>query len=268
VSLPQCIVLATDLATRTDRAQDRAVGLARAWNAKLTFVSAIDVADLPNDELKESAPEIARRRTHRLLRAEVSNTRDVIPKVVIHQGNAAAVVLRTAQLEGADLIIAGTAGIDALGRLLLGGTTAELVAHASVPVLIGKKARDPALCQDPRRHRPIRCFGIRFGDRSRIVPPAQITLYHAFDMPYRGLVDDKAAYEADARTRCAKRELSLRGVWEQQPLMSRSKLVLVMQPPASLDMPHKQMPISCLRGRTDAQGCSASYLAALPRPCW
>jgi hypothetical protein len=87
-------------------------------------------------------------------------------------------------------------------------------------------------------------------------------------MPYRGLVDDKAAYEADARTRCAKRELSLRGVWEQQPLMSRSKLVLVMQPPASLDMPHKQMPISCLRGRTDAQGCSGSYLAALPRPCW
>jgi nucleotide-binding universal stress UspA family protein len=139
VSLPQCIVLATDLATRTDRAQDRAVGLARAWNAKLTFVSAIDVADLPNDELKESAPEIARRRTHRLLRAEVSNTRDVIPKVVIHQGNAAAVVLRTAQLEGADLIIAGTAGIDALGRPLLGGTTAELVAHASVPVLIAKK---------------------------------------------------------------------------------------------------------------------------------
>lgn len=29
--------------------------------------------------------------------------------------------------------------------------------------------------------------------------PSQITLYHAFDMPYRGLVDDRAAYEADAR---------------------------------------------------------------------
>jgi nucleotide-binding universal stress UspA family protein len=29
--------------------------------------------------------------------------------------------------------------------------------------------------------------------------PSQLTLYHAFDMPYRGLIDDKAAYEAGAR---------------------------------------------------------------------
>jgi nucleotide-binding universal stress UspA family protein len=29
--------------------------------------------------------------------------------------------------------------------------------------------------------------------------PWQITLYYAFDMPYRGLIDDKVAYEADAR---------------------------------------------------------------------
>jgi hypothetical protein len=51
MSLPNCIVLATDLASRTDRA----VSLTRAWRAKLTFVCAMDVAEVPSDELKEPA---------------------------------------------------------------------------------------------------------------------------------------------------------------------------------------------------------------------
>jgi hypothetical protein len=47
MALPNCIVLATDLAPRTDRAQDRAIALAKSWNAKLTFVYAVDVVEIP-----------------------------------------------------------------------------------------------------------------------------------------------------------------------------------------------------------------------------
>src|SRR5262245_43826901 len=127
MAFPSCIVLATDLAPRTDRAQDRAVTLAKGGNGSLTFVYAIDVADIPSDEAKDPAAEIARRRAHRLLLAEVSNTGGLTPKVVIGEGNAAEVVLETAQKEGADLIVAGTAGMGPLGQLLLGSTTGKLV---------------------------------------------------------------------------------------------------------------------------------------------
>src|SRR5215510_4813641 len=199
MSLPNCIVLATDLAPRTDRAQDRAVTLAREWRARLTFVYAIDVADIPTDDVKEPAAEIARCRAYHWLQAEVSNTGDVTPRVVIDEGNPAAVVLETAQKEGADLIVAGTAGIGPLGQLLLGSTTATLVAHARAPVLVVKR----------RGTRPYAriIVGTDLSDASvaatdtamALFQPSQITLYHAFDMPYRGLIADKTAYEADAR---------------------------------------------------------------------
>jgi nucleotide-binding universal stress UspA family protein len=111
--------------------------------AGLTFVYAVDVADIPSDDLKEPAAEIARRRAHRLLQAEVSNTGDVMPRVVIDEGNAVAVVVKAAQMEGGDHIVTGTAGINPLGHLLLGSTTARLVAHAVAPVLVVKKRGIP-----------------------------------------------------------------------------------------------------------------------------
>jgi nucleotide-binding universal stress UspA family protein len=151
---PSCIVLATDLAPRTDRAQDRAVALAREWGAKLTFVYAVDVAEFPSDEVKEPAAQIARRRAYRLLQAEVSRTGDVTPRIVIDEGNAAAVILETAQKEGADLIVAGTAGFGPLGQLLLGSTTATLVGHARAPVR-GEDPRAIALREDSRCYRSV-----------------------------------------------------------------------------------------------------------------
>src|SRR5262245_25002111 len=143
MSRPDCIVLATDLAPRTDRAQDRAVTLAREWGARLTFVHAIDVAEPPSDEVKEPVAKIARCRAYRLLQAEVSNIGDVTPRCVVEEGSAPAVVLETAQREGAGLVVAGTAGIGPIGQLLLGSTTAALVVHARVPALVVKKRGTP-----------------------------------------------------------------------------------------------------------------------------
>jgi nucleotide-binding universal stress UspA family protein len=199
MSLPSCIVLATDLAPRTDRAQDRAVALARAWRAKLTFVYVVDVAEIPSDKVREPAAQIARRRAYRMLQAAVGNTGDVTPRVVIDEGNAPAVILETAQKEGADLIVAGTAGVGPLGQLLLGSTTAMLVAHARAPVLVVKKRGTPPyggiIVATDLSDASLAALEAAMA----LFRPSQITLYHAFDMPYRGLIDDKAAYEADAR---------------------------------------------------------------------
>jgi nucleotide-binding universal stress UspA family protein len=199
MSLPTCIVLATDLAPRTDRAQDRAVTLAREWKAKLTFVYAVDVAEIPSDEAREPAAQVARRRAYRLLQAEMSSTGDVIPRIVIDEGSAPAVILETARKEGADLIVTGSAGISALGQLFLGSTTGTLVAHARAPVLVVKKRGKTPYARI--------IVATDLSDASvsvletavALFQPSQITLYHAFDLPYQGLIADKAAYEADMR---------------------------------------------------------------------
>jgi nucleotide-binding universal stress UspA family protein len=199
MSPPSCIVLATDLASRTDRAQDRAVALAREWGAKLTFVYAVDVAEILSDEVNEPAAQIARRRAYRLLHTEVSRTGDVTPTVVIDEGNAAVVILETAQKEGADLIVAGTAGFSPLGQFLLGSTTATLVAHAKAPVLVVKKrGRSPYARIVVTTDLSDASVAALESAMAWFQPP-QITLYHTFDMPYRSLIDDKAAYEAAAR---------------------------------------------------------------------
>ena len=199
MSLPTCIILATDLAPRTDRAQDRAVTLARQWKAKLTFVYAVDVANIPTGDVKEPAAENARRRAHRWLQAEASNAGDVTPRVVIDEGNAATVVLKTAQMEGADLIVTGTAGIGPLGQLLLGSTTAKLVTHARAPVLVVKKRGILSYARIIVGTDLSEASVAALDTAMALFRPSQITLYHAFDLPYRGLIADKTAYEADSR---------------------------------------------------------------------
>lgn len=199
MSVPNCIVLATDLAPRTDRAQDRAVALAREWGAKLTFVHAVDVAEIPSDEVREPAAQVARRRAYRLLQAEVRNTGDVTPRVVIDEGNAPAVILEAAKKDGADLVVAGTAGIGPLGQLLLGTTTATLVAHARAPVLVVKKRGTSPYARIVVATDLSDASVAAVETTIALFHPSQITLCHAFDMPYQGLVDDKAAYEAEVR---------------------------------------------------------------------
>lgn len=180
MSPPNCIVLATDLAPRTDRAHDRAVTLARAWRAKLTFVYAIDVAEIPSDEAKEPTAQIVRRRAYRLLQTEVGNARDVTPRVVIDEGHAAdarasalnetrafasrhlgtsveslnievgfgdaapCIAEYAAQTE-ADLVLAGTHGRTRLFRVLLGSVALALLDEVPCDVMIvpSKGARSP-----------------------------------------------------------------------------------------------------------------------------
>lgn len=63
------------------------------------------------------------------MQTEVGNTVDVSPRIVIDEGNAAAVVLEAAQRERANLIVTGTAGMGPVGQFFMGSTTVKLVAH-------------------------------------------------------------------------------------------------------------------------------------------
>ena len=51
---------------------------------------------------------------------------------------AADAILKTAEHQGADLIVMGSHGRRGLGRLLLGSQAAEVLARSSIPVLVVK----------------------------------------------------------------------------------------------------------------------------------
>lgn len=61
-----------------------------------------------------------------------------IEKIHVASSIAADAILSTAQQQGADLIVMGSHGRRGLGRLLLGSQAAEVLAHATIPVLVVK----------------------------------------------------------------------------------------------------------------------------------
>lgn len=197
--LPNRILLATDLSARSDRAQDRALELARDWKATLTVVHAIDVADVPTDEPTTPAAEVARIRALRLLRAEEKGMIDVAPDIVVAEGSPPDVVLDVARRQSTDLILTGIAGNGPLGQLILGSTATTLVRKATVPVVVVKKR-----AQSPYGRVVV---ASDLSDASvaalewalRLFAPSQVTLDHVFHLPFRGLVDDKDAYEEGGR---------------------------------------------------------------------
>jgi nucleotide-binding universal stress UspA family protein len=70
-----------------------------------------------------------------------------VDKVVIREGSAAKVILDTAKLEGADLIVVGRKGIAGREQNLVGSVTHQVLRSAHVPVLVtkGTKARPDSI---------------------------------------------------------------------------------------------------------------------------
>lgn len=193
---PKKILLATDLSARSDRALDRAVQLARQWDANLTIVHALEkpVIDPPWwSQLEESPswrrpPDPAKAIADQIRRDAQPDIGDF--EIRVSEGDAADVVMDFAELEGADLIVLGTGRNETLGRLMLGDTTEHLVRKSPVSILVVKN----------RPRRPYRHIlaGTDFTEESRfglvmaakMFPDATIALMHAFEMPYRSLTTD------------------------------------------------------------------------------
>jgi len=191
---PRHLLLATDLGARSDRALDRAVILAREWNAKLTIVHAVDAQqnaddlrkawDAPSWRRQPDPVKVAAARVH----ADLPDL-DIQPDIVVEAGEPAEVVARTAKRIGADLIVIGVARDEALGRRLLGDTVQRLVHKAPVPLLIV-------------RNRPKRMYGklvvaTDFSPSSAAAlrraagffPNAEFTLFNGYSIPYSGILE-------------------------------------------------------------------------------
>ena len=182
------ILLATDLSARGDRALDRALQLAKELGTKLIV---LHVMESHATSARLTTP-VWRRHTsdHKALAerelAEDLAAAEVPTEVVVTNGDPLARIMETADSYGCSLIVTGIARDETLGRLLLGTTVEKLARQARHPVLVVKT----------RPRRPYRdvLVATDFSDGSRqalraalqLVPNADLTLFHAYDVPFQG----------------------------------------------------------------------------------
>ncbi|MPT37888.1 MAG: universal stress protein [Achromobacter sp.] len=182
------ILLATDLSARGDRALDRALQLAKELNTKLIVLHVMESHATPARlttpvwrRLSSDHKALAEREL-----AEDLAAADVPTEVVVVSGDPLARIMETADSYGCSLIVTGIARDETLGRLLLGTTVEKLARQARHPVLVVKT----------RPRRPYRdvLVATDFSDGSRqalraalqLVPNANLTLFHAYDVPFQG----------------------------------------------------------------------------------
>jgi len=209
---PRRILLATDLSCRCDRALDRAVQLAAAWDAKLVLVHVLEGeedAELPSWRRGRSPAEVAERRVNADLRHS-----PVDWELVLERGNPVEAILRRAEDMDCGLIVTGVARNEALGRSTLGEIVNQLARRAPIPLLVVKSRVHVPYARmviatdfsEPSRHATERTL--------RLFPEAEATLFHAFRVPFEGFIDKAANLEqfrAAAEAECAAFLPRLRG---------------------------------------------------------
>lgn len=136
---PARILLTTDLSARCDRALDRAVQLAGAWQAELIALSVIE-ASLLGGQARPSRQEEAERiaRARQQLCDDLGDP-PVRATVRIERGDVLQAVRQVTAETGAGLVVAGMARNEALGRFLLGSTTERMASHLLEPLLVVRR---------------------------------------------------------------------------------------------------------------------------------
>jgi len=195
----RCILLATDLSARCDRALDRAVQIAAQRQARLIALYVHEPAlserlSVPNwRHNREQPQDLAKRRLARDLGGAGMDV-----EMLVEQGKPIDRIRAVAQGRGCELIVTGIAGEETLDRVLLGTTVEKLVRESTTPVLVVKN----------RPHRPygnaLVATDFSQGSRAaiaaatRLLPDVPFKLYHSYDLPLGSA--SKGATPAEART--------------------------------------------------------------------
>ena len=141
------VLLGTDLSHTSQLATDRAFDLAQRHGAELLVVSVIDPDDLhPRTDRVSSRWDQVRDRRHDAAQALVLRGRDIGVTVsfLVWTGDPGESIVSAAESERADLVVVGTHGRGAIGRLLLGSVSEHVVRNAPCPVLVVRPASRPS----------------------------------------------------------------------------------------------------------------------------
>jgi nucleotide-binding universal stress UspA family protein len=183
------LLVALDLTAISDRLLARIALLPLAADARVTLLHVVS-ASLPPRELRG-----VERDARRALAAERKRLASALPRgasveAAVAVGAAASEIARRARANGAELVVMGRGGARALRDVFLGSTAERVVRRTLLPVLVVRLAararyRRPtvALAADRAAHDAVALL-------LRLVPPPRppVTVVHAVDIPYRGLV--------------------------------------------------------------------------------
>ena len=142
MALPQNILVATDFGGPADVALDYAVELAKRLGASLTVLHAytIPVYAFPDGGMISTptlAAELATRGQSALDAAVARHRNAGVPiKALLREGVVWEEIVRTAEQEGAGLIVMGTHGRTGLSHLLLGSVAEKLLQLSPCPLLL------------------------------------------------------------------------------------------------------------------------------------
>lgn len=190
---PKTILLATDLSSRCDRAMDRAAQLASLWGARLVvlnvleheydFVEPAGASDLPSWRRPPEREVVVAAQLRRDLGEDLKGA-----EIRVVEGAAAATIEAVAREVDAGLIVTGIARDETLGRYFLGSTVERLARQTPVPLLIVKSRLRPygevLVATDfssPSGH--------ALTAAARFFPRTPLTLLHAWEIPFAGLLD-------------------------------------------------------------------------------
>jgi nucleotide-binding universal stress UspA family protein len=213
---PRRILLATDLRSHGDRAFDRAVQLAQAWQASLHVLHVLPrsnddswptTAGQPSWRYGTTTAQRAERQIRRDLRDEVADL-----GIHVAEGEPAEAILETATREACDLIVLGASEMPGPGSL--GHVTEYLLRKSPASLLV---VRDR-----PRGDYAHVLIGTDFTAESRHglisaaawFPTARLVLMHVLDIPYRSLWLDPGHGEELARLELA----TMRAFLDDTPL--------------------------------------------------
>lgn len=146
----QRILVPVDFTSASASALDFAVDLARRIGASVTVVHAIQLSSytfVPDGALIPTPEQAARLSTEAEQGLKALITRRDAPDVIsgseVRMGNAAEVILATADEREADLIVMGAHGGSGIERAILGDVTAKIMRAAQVPVITVRGSRTP-----------------------------------------------------------------------------------------------------------------------------
>lgn len=184
---PRKILLTTDLSASSDRALDRAVELARRWNAGLVVLHPLECQaetmlattyeDFPSWRRPPDHAATVERQIRRDMREVVADL-----STIVAEGDLAELALEVARRERCDLIVLGAARNGRVAR-----NVEHLIRRAQVSVLVVKS-------RVSGRYNHI-VAGVDFTEESRhglsiaatMFPDAIFAVIHASELPYRSI---------------------------------------------------------------------------------
>jgi nucleotide-binding universal stress UspA family protein len=133
------LLLATDLTEASASATNEAFELATRLDASLLVVSVIDPGSLllPGGRFRARLDQV-RERQEQLAQALVERGRaaGIDVSFLIWTGDPGDMIVEAAEAEHADMVLVGSHGRGAVGRLLLGSVSEHVVRNAPCPVLV------------------------------------------------------------------------------------------------------------------------------------